>query len=163
MNLHARAARVGKNNFHPFALEGLDENIPAQHRRADLGTPGGGRGLEARGRRGFLFSRICGLVHVFVRLAAGVAGQQKTHDRCQPWVLVRVSSFQQAPTASATTTTTTSLTACETFFNIATSLYRNSFRGQAFFWPGEGCRIPATSSKWSGLSTVAVFLWKRHF
>jgi hypothetical protein len=49
--------------------------------------------------------------------------KHKTHDCCQPWVLVKVCSIQQAPTASATTTTTTTrLAACETFFNIMRSI-----------------------------------------
>ena len=55
-------------------------------------------------------------------------GQQKTHSRFQPWVLVKV-SVQQAPTASLTTTTTR-MTACEPFFNIAKSVYSNPLPGQ---------------------------------
>jgi hypothetical protein len=55
-------------------------------------------------------------------------GQQKTHSRFQPWVLVKV-SVQQAPTASLTTTTTR-MTACDTFFNIADSVYPNPLPGQ---------------------------------
>jgi hypothetical protein len=51
------------------------------------------------------------------------AGQTKTHSRCQPWVLVK-GFVQQAPTASPTTTATTSVTACDLFFNIAVGLYR---------------------------------------
>ena len=42
-------------------------------------------------------------------------GQQKTHSRYQPWVLVKAST-QQAPMASWTTTT--SMATCEVFFNI---------------------------------------------
>src|SRR5450759_5386376 len=55
-------------------------------------------------------------------------GQQKTHSRFQPWVLVKV-SVQQAPTASLTTTTTR-MTACDAFFNIADSIYPNPLPGQ---------------------------------
>jgi len=42
---------------------------------------------------------------------------QKTHDRCQPWVLVKF-AVQQAPTASLTTTTTGKVTTCELNLNI---------------------------------------------
>jgi hypothetical protein len=68
--------------------------------------------------------------HVLVM--AGGADQAKTHDRFQPWVLVKTWCVQQAPTASATTTTTTG-TACRTFFNITRSVYPSYRPGQALF------------------------------
>jgi|SRR5579859_589795 len=58
--------------------------------------------------------------------------KQETHDRFQPWVLVKTWFFQQAPTASLATTTTT-LTTCRTFFNITGSVYRSYRPGQDLF------------------------------
>jgi len=55
---------------------------------------------------------------------------QKTHDRCQPWVLVKF-AVQQAPTASLTTTTTGKVTTCELNLNIDKKNNSSAAEGQA--------------------------------
>jgi hypothetical protein len=85
VNLHARAAGIGKYDFHAFTFKGLDENVAPEHGRADFGAFRGG---------GFLFrsGSLYGFAHTFFRLWLVRRGQQKTHSRCQPWVLVKIDS-----------------------------------------------------------------------
>jgi hypothetical protein len=87
VQLHARTARVGENRVHAFSFEGGDEDFAPLHRRADFGA------FDGRGF--FRFDRR--LAHVFVRLWPEIAGKQKTHDRCQPWVIVEIALSATSP------------------------------------------------------------------
>ena len=96
VDLHARAAGVGEDDFHAGAFEGFHENVAPEHQRADFGFRGFGVFLSCRGR-------VCFAHTVFV--LAGGRSDKKTHDRFQPWVFVEICSYlRQAPTASLTTT-----------------------------------------------------------
>jgi hypothetical protein len=65
VQLHARAAGIGKNVFDAFAFQRLDENVATFHRLADFGA------------FGFLF-RFCYCAHTFLSLAADEVNKKPT-------------------------------------------------------------------------------------
>ena len=88
MDFHARAAGIRKNDFHAFAFEGFNEDVAAQHGSTDF--------VAFLGPGGFGCFRFCGFgcfAHTFFWLWPEQCGQQKTHSRFQPWVLVKIVSI----------------------------------------------------------------------
>ena len=83
VDFHARAAGIGENDLDAFAFEGFDEDVAPEHGRADLGARGGG---------GFGFCFAVSVVLLMCSFGCGRLARvkQKTHGRCQPWVLVKL-------------------------------------------------------------------------
>jgi hypothetical protein len=85
VDFHARAAGIGEDDLDALAFEGFHENVAPEHGRADFGARFGEAGF-------FLFAWF----QLFCSCFLSVCGwqsriKQKTHDRCQPWVLVKFS------------------------------------------------------------------------
>ena len=91
MQFHARAARISEDGIDPCPLQRGDENFASLHCRANVGP--------FAGLRGFRFSRR--FAHISSCVVAGNRGQTKTHDRCQPWVLVEIALCATSPAGIA--------------------------------------------------------------
>ena len=112
MELHARAAGIGEDDFDALAFEALDEDVAALHAGAEFGL---------RGR--FRFSGFCGcFAHGYALGLAGGAWRTK-NPRLRPAVGDgrKLVYARQGPAASPTTTTTANWT-CPTVPNMTANL-----------------------------------------
>jgi hypothetical protein len=88
MQFHACAAGVSENGIDAFAFEGGDDDHVTLRERKGLRRFGEGVQFHVSGALGH---------NLFCSWSARLWDNKKTHDRCQPWVLVDIRSSATSP------------------------------------------------------------------